>query len=140
MEHSQNIEQWALGVISHWIGNKIKLEDGATLSEVEKTEALIGISFPKSFIELYTKANGFADWDMNRNMISVWPLKRIVEEYSKNMDKNFVGFCDYLINSHCIGFLKTSTGIFKDYDEFNPIASTFEQGIELLNGDSDLIY
>jgi hypothetical protein len=113
---------------------------GELTSEVQKTEALIGIRFPESFIELYSKANGFADWDMNRNMFSVWPLKRIEEEYAINRDKHFVGFCDYLINSHSIGFLKTSDGIFKDYDEFNPIASTFEQGIELLNSDSDLIY
>jgi hypothetical protein len=113
---------------------------GELTSEVQKTEALIGIRFPESFIGLYSKANGFADWDMNRNMFSVWPLKRIEEEYAINRDKNFVGFCDYLINSHSIGFRKTSAGIFKDYDEFNPITSTFEQGIELLNSDSDLIY
>jgi hypothetical protein len=140
MEHSQNLQQWAIGVISHWIDNKIKLEEGATLTDIQKTEALIGIHFPESFIELYSKANGFADWDMNINMISVWPLKRIEEEYAINRDKNFVGFSDYLINSHSIGFRKTSAGIFKDYDEFNPIASTFEQGLELINSDSDLIY
>jgi hypothetical protein len=31
-------------------------------------------------------------------------------------------------------------GIFKNYDELNPIAMTFEEGIDLINGNSDLIY
>lgn len=140
MEHTQNIQNWANGVISHWISNKIKVQIGATLTEIHKTEGVIGIRFPESFVALYTVANGFTDWDMNKNMISIWPLQRIEEEYAINRDKNFVGFCDYLINSHSIGFLKNSPGIFKEYDEFNPIAATFEEGVELINGDSDLIY
>ena len=51
-----------------------------------------------------------------------------------------VDFCDFLINSHCIGFFKTAAVVFKDVNPNFAIALTFEEAIELINIDSDLIY
>jgi hypothetical protein len=136
----EQMRHWATSIVSFWLSANIKLEGAAALSEISEMEIGIGMRFPISFVELYKIANGFKDWDMNEHMISIWPLDRIKEEYTQNKDKNFVGFCDYLINSHHIGFLKNSPGIFKEYDEFNPIASTFEEAIELINSGSDLIF
>ena len=97
--------------------------------------------------------DGFKEWDWRPNMFSIWPLQRIIDEYLEQRSKsattlpyrqeqseNFVGFCDYLINSHQIGFLKDRIGVYKSYDEFNPIAESFREILLLINKDADLIY
>jgi hypothetical protein len=99
-----------------------------------------GMVFPPAFLALYTQANGFKNRDWTEEMFSFWPIELIVEEYLQGTDPNFVGFCDYLFNSHTIGFLKNFEGIFKHYDLTKPIALSFEEGVELINGNSDLIY
>src|SRR5437879_4345745 len=69
-----NIEQmrhWATGIVSSWLSTNIKLENGASLSEIFETENDVGIRLPISFVELYKTANGFKDWDMNQHMISI---------------------------------------------------------------------
>jgi hypothetical protein len=75
-------------------------------------------------------------------MISIWPLDRISREYGRY--ENFVGFGDYLINSHVYGFLKDQQGVFKNYDlaKSTPekIAETFEEAVSLINLNSDLLY
>ena len=134
------MDDWAASIFSFWQRTNIKLEKGASKNEISATEKAVGIHFPLAFVELYTLANGFRDSDMNQHMISIWPLRRIQDEYDEGDDKNFVGFCDYLISSHHIGFSKATMSIFKDYDEFNPIASTFEEAIELVSTGSDMIY
>ena len=86
-------------------------------------------------------------------MFSIWPMQRIVDEYLDQLSRSqgassylqehakiFVGFCDYLINCHQIGFFKDHLGIYKSYDEFNPIAQSFVETLELINKDSELIY
>ena len=134
------MDDWAASIFSFWQRTNIKLQKGASANEISSTEKFVGISFPMSFVELYTLANGFTDSEMNEHMISIWPLARIRDEYADSDDKNFVGFCDYLISSHHIGFSKSTMGIFKDNNEFNQIASSFEEAIELVSTGSDKIY
>jgi hypothetical protein len=73
-------------------------------------------------------------------MFSLWPVYRIIEEYNFSRDKNFIGFSDYLINSHQIGFTKDRKGIYKYYNKPDLIADRFDQGIHLINIDSEMIY
>jgi hypothetical protein len=73
-------------------------------------------------------------------MFSLWPVDRIIEEYNSSSDKNFIGFSDYLINSHQIGFTKDRNGIYKYHNKPELIADTFEQGIHLININSEIIY
>ena len=134
------INEWTDSIIERWITQKIKLNKGSTLDELHEAEKSLDFTFPNEFRQLYLKVNGFFDWDMNMNMISLWPLDRIIQEHKGNNDKNFIGFCDYLINSHEVGFYKTKNGIFKSYDEFNPIVMGFKEVLELINSDSTLIY
>ena len=140
MDQVQKTNEWVENIISFWNERKIKLEVGASLKEISEVEYFIGIHFPYTFVELYKKANGFRGNDWNTSMFSIWPLQRIKEKYRINNDTNFIGFCDYLINSHIIGFSKTKVGIFKDHDPLNPVALTFEESIELIIYNSDLIY
>jgi hypothetical protein len=144
MNHlSINDNYWVQVTKSLWLSKGIKLEPGAKIEDIESTEAAVGVSFPLDMKELYKVVNGFENWDWTPGMISVWPMERIREEYLISDDKNFVGFCDFLINSHCIGFLKEQTGIHKRYDGHYPIdriAESFKETIGLINSDSDLIY
>ncbi|HWK06589.1 MAG TPA: SMI1/KNR4 family protein [Puia sp.] len=140
MEHPLNMQAWVEGTLAFWKSQNIQLENGASEIAIAESENIIGIKFPLSFIELYKVVNGFKDYDWDANMFSIWPLQRIIKEYTASKDKTFIGFCDFLINSHCIGFLKNANGVFKDIDPSLAIASTFEEAIELINSNSDLIY
>ncbi len=140
MESLKEISDWADKVISIWNSKGIMLEKGVSVEEISELERLLDFRFPKDFVQLYTKANGFKALDWDENMFSFWPLDRILEEYQKDGDTNYIGFCDFLINSHSIGFFKTDEGIFKSYDQIQPIGNTFKEGIELIISNSDLIY
>jgi hypothetical protein len=136
-----DIAAWISEVRSLWLKRNIKLASGASRADIEFTELEVGFQFPADMKELYLAVDGFRDWDMDPpSMISIWPMERIREQYNTNPDKNFVGFCDYLINSHHIGFLKDSAGIYKCYDEFNPIAKSFQEVIGLINADAHIIF
>jgi hypothetical protein len=117
------------------------LENGATDKQINDAELSLDFQFPSTFKELYKKANGFRDDDWNEHMISIWPLSQIFQE---QRFPNFVGFSDYLINSHVYGFIRGTSGIYKYYDlaECIPvkIADTFEEAINLINTDDALLY
>jgi hypothetical protein len=76
-------------------------------------------------------------------MFSFWSLDIIIEEFAKNHDKNLIGFCDFLIMSHVIGFKRNAAGIFNDYS-FLPgegfIAETFKEAISMINSGAREIY
>ncbi|HEY8957364.1 SMI1/KNR4 family protein, partial [Chitinophaga sp.] len=115
---------------------------GAAPDLISAVEASIGFTFPAGFKELYTEVNGFPDGDWRENMFSIWPLEKILEEYSGSTDHEFIGFSDFLIHSHDIGFVKTQPGVFKRYggEEYVFIAASFLDAIALINTNSDLIY
>jgi SMI1/KNR4 family protein SUKH-1 len=134
---------WIQAARDLWASQGINLETGAKAEDIESTESFVGFVFPLEMKELYKGVNGFENWDWTPGMISLWPMERIREEYKTGDDKNFVAFCDFLINSHCIGFLKNQPGIYKRYDERYPvdrIAESFKEAIRLINSNSDLIY
>lgn len=132
--------KWTEKIIRQWIEEQIELNPGASLEKLRQTEEAVDFLFPAQFNELYLLVNGFKDNDWRVNMFSIWPLDTIVEEYHSKKDKNFVGFSDFLINSHQIGFTKDRSGIFKYYTTPEYIADTFEQALLLINTDLDIIY
>lgn len=140
MENSKQVLSWTNQAIDIWTSKGIKLQNGISVNKIYDLEKLLDYKFPKDFIELYTKANGFEDFDWNENMFSLWSLERILKEYHEDGDTNYIGFCDFLINSHSIGFFKTNKGIFKSYDQNQPIGNTFKEAVELINSNSALIY
>ena len=140
MDNSKQASNWTDRSIDIWTSKGIKLQNGISIDKISEFEKLLDFKFPQDFTELYSKANGFEDFDWNENMFSLWSLDRILKEYREDGDTNYIGFCDYLINSHSIGFFKTDKGIFKSYDQTQPIGNTFKEGIELINSNSDLIY
>ncbi len=131
---------WINQVISDWASDGVILQRGITVSEIFNTEELLGFKFPQDFIDLYLKINGFEEFGWNKNMFSLWSLDKIEQEYNESGDTNYIGFCDFLLNSHSIGFLKAEAGCFKNYNQILPIANTFKEAITLINSNSDLIY
>jgi len=74
-------------------------------------------------------------------MFSFWSLNRIIEEFVESENKNIIGFCDFLIMSHVIGFKRNAVGIFNDYStDYEPIALTFMEAIGMINSGSREIY
>lgn len=65
-----------------------------------------------SLIQFFLEINGFKDFDWNEHMFSIYPLERIKKEYDEQTDKDFIPFCDYLVNSHQIGLYKKNKRIF----------------------------
>ncbi|OCA78865.1 hypothetical protein BBH99_07165 [Chryseobacterium contaminans] len=128
-------------VIKNWISENIKLSQPATQESLKATEQILGFQFPEDFKNFYFQLDGFADWDWTKNMFSIWPLARTLEEYHHESDKNFIVFADYLINAIQFGFVKGKDGVFKNSGESHElIANTFSEAILLINSDADILY
>ena len=132
-------------VIKYWKQSVIKLNEGVGLEKIELLEKKVNFKFPKSFKEFYSEINGFRDSDWNENMFTIYSVKRIEEEYFESKNTMFIPFCDYLINSHQIGFSKAAKGIYINYqnhlvDMNDKVAETFEQSLVEIIKDSDKIY
>jgi hypothetical protein len=139
MESSSEILGWTGEAILTWTNSGIKLRQGHSLNAIVDFEEQLNFQFPQDFKELYQKVNGFEDFEWNKHMFSLWSLDRILKEFQEDDNNNYVGFCDYLISSHSIGFFKTEEGVFKSYDQTKPIAKTFKASIDLINLNSDLL-
>lgn len=132
-------------IIETWKNSKIKLNEGASLIEINQLEKKLKYEFPETFKEFYTKIDGFKDSDWNENMFSIFPIERIKDEYETSENKDFIPFCDYLINSHQIGFNRKNHKIYINYEnilgDFNDkVADNFKLSlIEIINN-SDKIY
>ena len=133
-------KSWIGYAINNWKSAGIELNPGTSIEVIKEAERKIGIQFPGDFKEFYLEMNGFIDRDWTPTMFSIWPIERILEEYNSGDDCIFVGFCDFLINSHLIGFEKGRNGVFKDYETYEPIAPSFADLIYLINSDADIIY
>lgn len=140
-------------ITAHWISEDIKLNAPATAAQIAEVERQAGYLFPLDFKLLYQTVDGFCDGNCLPNMFSLWPLQRILEEYQQQLIRSkssstyqqewslrFIGFADYLFNAHQLGFFKGKAGIFKSYDEFNPIADTFLDALLLINKDAEAVY
>jgi SMI1 / KNR4 family (SUKH-1) len=129
-------------IINKWKLTDLKLNDPATLNQIIETERKTGINFPDDFKKFYYLINGFKDWDMTAEMFCIWDLERIAEEFEKSDKKDFIPFCDYFINCHQIGYVKNRVGVYKAYyDDIDyKIAETFEETLQLIANDSELLY
>lgn len=125
--------------IAIWNETNIKLQVGVSEELIFEFEEKLNFKFPEDFKTLYKMVNGFGDCDWNKDMFSLWPLEKIFEEYQLSSNKNFIGFCDYLINSYSMGYFKNENGIFTSLTS-NKICETFEEFVDLLNSNSDKLY
>src|SRR6185437_15280822 len=139
------MENWIQEALFQWKSSKVKLNSQASISQIEKAEAIFNFKFPDDFKQLYLIANGFEGLDWQQHMFSFWSLERMIDEYNENNNKEFIGFCDFLIMSHEIGYKKDKTGVFKLYpnaaeNEAEKIAEPFDEVVFMINNSSDLIY
>lgn len=145
MDRQTELYNWADTVVRLWTAQGLALNEGATADTIAATEKQLSFIFPPSFKVLYTTVNGWTNWAWNEHMFSLWPLDKIMEEYACGRHTGFIGFCDFMINSHWIGFVRDKPGIFKRYDmegHSDPvkIADSFEEAIEMLHTNPDALY
>src|ERR1700761_1498076 len=110
------MERWIEEALDSWEMSQTKLNPPASILEIEKVEGFLQFKFPEDFKQLYTVINGFQDLDWQEHMFCFWSLDRIVDEFESSNDKNFIGFCDFLLASHMIGFVRNNDGVFKSYN------------------------
>ena len=131
-------DNWTNSIINQW--NGVQLNRPATIETITQAEAVLGYMFPEDFKELYLKVDGFVGGWLP-NMFTIWPIELILEYYDREENKDYVGFSDYMANSHQIGFLKSKPGVYVLYGEVpDKVADTFSEAIQLINADSDKIY
>ena len=87
-------------------------------------------------------SNGFLDWEMDENYYSIWTFDRIEEYYAefKQSDSEFIPICDYLINCWHYGYIKNREGIFSDCNGIVCVAKDFNEFINLIIKDADILY
>ena len=131
---------WINEAILTWQKEGIKLRPGALETYIAEMEPWLGFTFPQDFYEFYKVVNGFERWVSNENFFSLWSLETLWEEYSGSKDTDFIGFCDYMINSYHFGYLKDQPGVYRNAVSIEKVADSFKEFIELLNTDSELLY
>ena len=129
-------------VINFYKSMGIDLASGVSEKEITTLEQELELSFPEDYKAFHRKCNGFSEWGMDQNNFSIWTFDRILKEYTeeKQEDKNFIPICGYLINSHHFGYLKGEIGIYNNFDQREPIATTFVEFLGLLVTDSKKLY
>ncbi|MEN9610150.1 MAG: hypothetical protein RLZZ628_964 [Bacteroidota bacterium] len=132
------MNDWTEKIIACWVHEKVRLNLGASREEIHQAEKKLGFLFPKDFKMLYLRVNGLEDW--LPNLFTLWSLEQIIAESQICPNPQFIGFSDYSIHCHDIGFLKDQEGIFKYSHAPEKIAETFEIGLTLIQTDSILIY
>lgn len=137
------MEPWIREAMEQWHAENVRLNPPAQLSDIEALEKKLSFEFPESFKKLYLIVNGFHDFEWRTNLFSWWSLDRIAKEYEDDRDADFIGFSDFLIVSHVIGFDRTTSKIFKQYGFFGREqidVSDFKDIIIAINSNSDFIY
>lgn len=113
-------------IIDDWIGEGITLNVPADSAEIAECEAVINFSFPDDFKCFYAVCNGFAEWEMDSKMLSLWPLNRISSE---NHRPDFIAFADYNVSGSLIGYLRGQNGLFHDYND-HKFCDSFDEFID----------
>jgi hypothetical protein len=134
------MENWILKAVHSWESSNTQMNPPALISEIEKAEVALNFKFPEDFKQLYQVVNGFPNLAWQEHMFCFWPLEMIIEESERWTDKKFIGFCDFLLASHTIGFVRNKKGIYKDYDHINQIADTYQEAVNMINSSADDIY
>jgi hypothetical protein len=124
---------WIQNAIKYWKSEKTELSPGTDLNSVISLEKDIGIKLPIDFVEFYQIVNGFKNLGVNNNLFCIWSIEKIRADYTISYDKEFIGFGDYMMASHEIGFFKNIDGVFNDYDLEKPLTNSFKEFIHFIN-------
>lgn len=123
----------------YWLGQKIKLNLGASEIELRAFENKYNVHLPEDFRDYFSRVNGFIDSEVDEDFITFLPLDEI-EPLSINWSqapeaKSYFIFADYCISCYVYAIKLTKDSkfdnpIFVDFnDNKNPtqIADSFTQ-------------
>ena len=131
---------WITEALSSWTASKTKLQPGISINKIREAEKALQFTFPQDFIDLYTLLNGFEAGDWNDHMFSLWPLEQILEEHANEDSVDYIGFCDFLVFSHTIGFSKITGHICQNNHSSISITDSFQQCIWMINNGDKAVY
>ncbi|RYZ49363.1 MAG: hypothetical protein EOP49_16435 [Sphingobacteriales bacterium] len=121
-------------IIEDWRREGIPLNGPASEAEIAACEAELQFRFPADFRHLYSVCNGFAEWQMDTKLLSLWPLKMIRFE---NHKPGFIAFADYLANGSQIGYIASWPGVYHDYNR-DKFCDSFDEFIDHWRRDSGM--
>ncbi|GAB2978825.1 hypothetical protein GCM10027049_13020 [Mucilaginibacter puniceus] len=137
------MEAWVQNVLSKWKDEGVKVNDGVSLSEIEKAERILNFMLPEDFKAFYKAVNGFEDFEFIESWISLWSINRIIAEYNK--ENRFIMFSDFSLSVCQYGFDKENGDIYKAYshhqqEPFEFLTKSFKEFIEFIDNDSELLF
>jgi hypothetical protein len=118
-------------VIRFWQQDGIPLlapmDPVAVRNELSKT----GQRYSDDVVDIYSIAGGMANDEMDSHCFSMWPFDKVL---SKNKERSYLAFADFLIDSHWYGFVyeskarsKVCVDYFKHGTELEIIADSVEE-------------
>jgi hypothetical protein len=119
-------------IIEDWQSEKIPLNGPASELDIIECENGLNFRFPADFKHFYCICNGFANWQMDSKMLSLWPLQMIRVQ---NVKPKFIAFADYNANGSQIGYVRDRDGIYHDYN-LEKFCDTFDEFIDHWRGDN----
>ena len=119
------------GVTHSWQQEGIPLlapiDPAAVRTELSKN----GQRYSDDVVDLYSITGGMANDEMDSHCFSMWPFDKVI---SKNKERSYLAFADFLIDSHWYGFVyeskarsKVCVDYFKHGTELEIIADSVEE-------------
>ena len=96
--------------IDHLHEAGILLNPGATDSDLNSLETLLGEALPSEIRDFYSVANGIPESELAPHMVGFWSIQRIHDEFNSWADGQ-VGFADVMISSWRFIFRSTPKGV-----------------------------
>jgi len=125
--------------ISKFIDSKSQqLNTGDYTSELYKLTELLPTQLPLELIDLYSKSNGYKDYE-GFESIQLWGIEQIIEEYISYKDKH-LRFADSMLSVPWISWSLKDGKYYKGYGLSNEydgkpelLATTFDEVLKLLS-------
>jgi hypothetical protein len=97
-------------VFDQWIARGVKLNPGASDSQLSAFASLVGRPLPGDIIAFYKRANGMVDHEQDDHMVSFWSIERMIAERDEVAPPAIV-FGDFLISSWYFVYRPSDAGV-----------------------------
>lgn len=121
-------------LIAYWTKEGPEIKPGLLHEDIKQLEADLSFHFEPGFNQYLQRANGFADFDSDKEWFCFWEQKRIIEENNNSRHpKEVVWFADHSLNLCCFGFHRVDKKVYTHYDHRNELMHIADSFIEFVN-------
>jgi hypothetical protein len=96
-------------VFNHWAGHGVKVNPGASASQLGALTSFMGHPLPDDVTSFYLRANGMVDYEQDDHMVSFWSIERILADQDDSTDRRII-FGDYMISSWYFVYRPSAAG------------------------------